>query len=56
MKKAVKIILALVLTVIIGAGGFVIYKSSQGLSYDISSVEKCRTMLKLFHRPKTVLL
>ena len=40
MKKAVKILLALVLAVIIGAGGFVIYKSTQGISYDISSVKK----------------
>ncbi len=47
MKKAVKIILALVLTVIIGAGGFVIYKSSQGLSYDISSVEKMQNDVEI---------
>ena len=39
MKKCIKIILAVMLAVIIGAGGFVIYKSSQGLAYDISSVE-----------------
>ena len=40
MKKGVKIIIAFVLTALISAGGFVIFKSSQGISYDISSVDK----------------
>lgn len=42
MKKALKIILALVLVAVIGAGGFVGYKNTQGISYDISSVEKIK--------------
>lgn len=40
MKKGLKIILALVLASVIVAGGFLIIKSSQGISYDISSVQK----------------
>ena len=40
MKKGVRIILALVLAAVIGLGGFAIYKSTQGISYDISSVRK----------------
>lgn len=40
MKKAVKIIVAVLLVVVIGLGGFVAFKSSQGISYDISTVEK----------------
>ena len=40
MKKGIKIITALLLVTVIGAGGFVLYKCSQGISYDISSVEK----------------
>ncbi len=43
MKKGTKIIIAFVavlLVAAIGFGGFVLYKSSQGLAYDISSVEK----------------
>ncbi len=40
MKKSVKVILSLILAVIIGVGGFVVNKSSQGISYDISSVKK----------------
>ena len=47
MKKSVKIILALVLAAIIGAGGFVIYKNSQGISYDISSVEKVQNDVEI---------
>ena len=40
VKKGLKIILVVVLTAIIGAGGFVIYKNTQGISYDISTVKK----------------
>lgn len=40
MKTAAKIIIAILLVAIIGAGSFVTYKSTQGLAYDISSVEK----------------
>lgn len=40
VKKVIIIVLALVLAFSVGAGGFVIYKSSQGISYDISSVAK----------------
>ena len=40
MKRGLKIILALFLASVIGAGSFVIFKSSQGISYDISSVQK----------------
>ena len=40
MKKGLKIILALVLALIIGAAGFVFFKSSQGISYDTSSLDK----------------
>lgn len=47
MKKSVKIILALVLAAIIGVSGFVIYKNSQGISYDISSVEKVQNDVEI---------
>ena len=40
MKKGIKIILAVLLVGIIGFGGFILYQSSKGISYDISSVEK----------------
>ncbi len=40
MKKAIKVFIAVLLAAAIGAGGFVIYQSSKGISYDISSVEK----------------
>ncbi len=52
MKKGVKIILAIVLAVIIGAGGFVIYKNSQGISYDISSVKKVRNDVEIVSETK----
>ena len=39
-KKIVVAIIAIILVAAMGAGGFVIYKSSQGLAYDISSVTK----------------
>jgi hypothetical protein len=47
MKKGLKIILALVLVLVIGAGGFVIYKNSQGISYDISSVDKLNSDIEI---------
>ena len=47
VKKAIKIIVAVLLVAIIGAGGFVTYKSSQGISYDISSVEKIQNDVEL---------
>lgn len=40
MKKAMKIIIAVLLVVVIALGGVVFFKSSQGISYDISTVEK----------------
>ena len=40
MKKVIKIVLLIILVAAIAVGGFVVYKSSQGISYDISSVEK----------------
>ena len=40
MKKILKIVLSIILVAVIGAGSFIVYKSSQGISYDISSVEK----------------
>ena len=47
MKTAIKIFVALLLVAAIGAGGFVCYKSTQGLSYDISSVEKLESDLEI---------
>ena len=43
MKKGMKVIIAVLSVAIIGAGGFVLYKSSQGISYDVSSVDKVGT-------------
>lgn len=50
MKKSSKItvaIIAVLLIAAIGAGGFVLYKSSQGISYDISSVEKLQSDIEI---------
>ena len=47
MKKGLKIILAVALSLIIVAGSFVIYKSSQGISYDISSVDKLHSDIEI---------
>jgi hypothetical protein len=47
MKKGIKIILAVFLSAIIGVSGFVIYKSNQGISYDISSVEKIQNDVEI---------
>lgn len=43
MKKGIKIIIAVLLVAVIGAGGFLLYKNSQGISYDVSTVEKVGT-------------
>ena len=40
MNKVFKIIIALLLIAAIIAGGFVLYQSSKGISYDIASAEK----------------
>ena len=40
MKTVLKVIVAILLVAAIGLGGFVLYKSNQGIAYDISSVEK----------------
>ena len=40
MKKGFKILILILLVVVIGVGGFIIYQSSKGIGYEISSVEK----------------
>ena len=47
MKTVLKVIIAILLVVAIGAGGFVIYKSTQGIAYDISSVEKINSDVEI---------
>lgn len=47
MKKSMKIILAIILAVIIGSGGFLIYKNSQGISFDITSVKKIKNDVEI---------
>ena len=47
MKKILKIIAIVLAVIIAGTGSFVIYKSSQGISYDISSVENIGSNLEL---------
>jgi len=47
VKKGLRIILALVLASAIGAGGFVFFKSSQGIPYDISSLEKLNSDIEI---------
>ncbi len=47
MKKAMKIIIAVLLVVVITLGGFVFFKSSQGISYDISTVEKIESDVEI---------
>ena len=46
-KKIVVAIIAILLVAAMGAGGFVIYKSSQGLAYDISSVTKLENNVEI---------
>ena len=40
MKKFLKILAAFIIIAAIGVSGFAIYKSSQGISYDFTAVEK----------------
>lgn len=47
VKKGLKIILSLLLASVIAAGGFLIIKSSQGISYDISSVKKLQNDVEI---------
>ncbi|MBQ6600622.1 MAG: hypothetical protein IIX36_03165, partial [Clostridia bacterium] len=47
MKKAIKIIIAVLLVAAIGFAGFVFYQSSKGISYDISSVEKMENDIEI---------
>lgn len=47
MKKGIKIIVAVLLVTIISAGSFVLYKNSQGISYDATSVEKVGTDVEI---------
>ncbi len=47
MKTALKAIVAILLVAIIGAGGFILYKSNQGLAYDISSLEKIQSNIEI---------
>ncbi len=47
MKKSLKVIVSIILIVVIGAGGFIVYKSSQGISYDISTVEKVENDIEI---------
>ncbi len=47
MKKALKIIIVVLLVAIIGAGSFLIYKSSQGIPFDISAIESIGTDVEI---------
>lgn len=47
MKKGLKIIIALVLASVIGVGGFIVLKNSQGISYDISSVQQIKNNVEI---------
>ena len=47
MKTVLKILIAIVLVAAIGFGGFVLYKSNQGIAYDISSVERLDSDLEI---------
>jgi len=47
MKTVIKVVIAVLLVVAIGAGGFIGYKSSQGISYDVSSAEKVGTDVEI---------
>lgn len=47
MKKAVKIITAVILVAVIGVGGFAVFKSTQGISYDVSTVEKINSDVEI---------
>lgn len=47
MKKILKIIVAVLIAVTIAAGSFVVYKSMQGISYDISTVKKIENNVEI---------
>ena len=47
MKKGIKIVISVFLAAIIGGSGFVLYKSSQGISCDLSSVGKVGSDLEI---------
>ncbi len=47
MKKGIKIVIVILLAAIIGAGGFVLYKNSQGISYDVSLAERVGTDVEI---------
>lgn len=47
MKKVLKLIIAVLLVAIIGTSVFVIYKNSQGISYDITSVKKIENHIEI---------
>lgn len=47
MKKILKIIAVVILVAAIGTGGFVVYKNSQGISYDFSAVTKLESDVEI---------
>lgn len=47
MKTFIKVVIAVLLIALIGVGGFVIFKSSQGIAYDISTVEKIKSDVEI---------
>lgn len=47
MKKALIVILALIIAAASGVGGFVLFQSSKGISYDISSVERTESDIEI---------
>ena len=47
MKTALKVVIAIVLAAAIGFGSFVVYKSSQGISYDIESAEQIQSDVEI---------
>ena len=47
MKKSIKILIAVLVAIVIGAGGFLVFKTTQGISYDIASVEKIKNDVEI---------
>lgn len=47
MNKSIKILIAVLAVIVIGAGGFIVFKTSQGISYDIASVEKIKNDVEI---------
>ena len=47
MKTFLKVIVALLLVAAIGVGGFVLYKDTRGIGYDLDSVEKVESNLTI---------